>query len=206
MTDNYKLKMKYLKEKISSLFLWITPWIIIFYTIIFYHIEMPNIIDLGINKPFLLGCYTFYFVVYIITSYWTFKGIVLPAFKNMKEKEEEKIIECPSTIYSLSTSGIDLRNSLNKIQSSKEAKVLKTTTLIVIRDYLDSIYTESYSTMLKQFIPSIKQIRKYPNESLNMMLSSHKLMPNIGENKYYNFELILNSCIKGIKDSYGKSK
>ena len=87
-------------------------------------------------------------------------------------------------------------NGRRLLDKAKDDKILLSASLITIRDFLNQYYEISRRYLLVKYIPSLGQLRKYPYESLCMMLNAQKEIKGLDTDKYYNFDLIIKTCLK----------
>ena len=75
--------------------------------------------------------------------------------------------------------------------------------ILCLKDYIigkEEIVKSQYS----KSIPSTEQIKKYPNDSLKALLSLYYILRPQETDKYYNFDSVIESCIKIVQDKDGQ--
>ena len=184
------MKMKIEKEHIiegaTAISIWIIPWLIAL-TIVFFYQEQIYL------EPFMMNgskyLILFLCAFYIVSSIFSFVGFVLPIFKG-KDLSALFSVDRPRYNEHFSSNGRRL------LKKAKSDKVLLFASNITIRDFLYHYYETSKRYSLVKFIPSLGQMRNYPYESLCMMLNSQKEIQGLDTDKYYNFDLIIKTCLK----------
>lgn len=176
-----------LKERVTAITLWGLPWVIVSLIFLFFHdhlhlesfVANDSIITLSVICLF-----------YNVSSYYTFNGFVLPLFLKNKLRTYHKI-EVPFYSDEYSDTAEQL---LERYKGRIESQNLYAA-IIVIRDFLLQYRDNKNVKEISSYIPSVGQIKAYPYDSLCMMLSSQEMLKAIDTNKYYNFELILKTCL-----------
>lgn len=130
-----------------------------------------------------MGCLSFFF----ISSFSSFVGFILPIFKG--KVTALYLISKPKYEASFSSLGKKLLRDVKNNNSRLAASV------ITIHDFLNSEYENSSKSQLARYIPSVSQMKKYPYESLCLMLSAQKCVDELDTGKYYNFNLIISTCL-----------
>lgn len=176
-----------LKERVTAITLWGFPWVIVSLTFLFFHDHLhlePFVVDDSIITL------SFIFLFYIVSSYCSFKGFVLPLFLKNKLSTYHKI---KAPLYSDEYSDT-AEKLLERYKGRIESQNLYAA-IIVIRDFLLQYRDNKNVKEISLYIPSVGQIKAYPYDSLCMMLSSQEMLKAIDTDKYYNFELILKTCL-----------
>lgn len=181
-----KIEKENIIEGATAISIWIFPWLIVMVIIFFYQdqIYLEPFMKNGSKYLILFLC-----AFYIISSISSFVGFVLPIFKG-KDLSALFFVHRPQYKEHFSSNG---RRLLDK---TKDDKILLSASLITIRDFLNQYYEISRRYLLVKYIPSLGQLRKYPYESLCMMLNAQKEIKGLDTDKYYNFDLIIKTCLK----------
>ena len=176
-----------IKERVTAITLWGLPWVIVVITFLFFYNELhfESFVTNGFIIIVSVVC-----CFYIISSYCSFNGFVLPLFLKNKPCTDNKI-EIPLFEDRYSDTA---KKILDKYKGQKESHNLYAD-IIVIRDFLLQFKDNKNAKEISSFIPSVGQIKAFPHESLCMMLSSQEKLKAIDTDKYYNFELILHTCL-----------
>lgn len=176
-----------LKERVTAITLWGLPWVIVSLTFLFFHdhLHLESFVANGSIITLSVIC-----LFYVVSSYCSFNGFVLPLFLKNKLNTYYKI-EAP--LYSEEYSGT-AEKLLERYKGRIESQKLYAA-VIVIRDFLLHYRDNKNVKEISSYIPSVGQIKAYPYESLCLMLSSQEMLKAIDADKYYNFELILNTCL-----------
>ncbi len=170
-------------EGSAAITIWIIPWVIVGITFALYRDQL-SIEQFSENGSIYIICGLAFF--YIISSFSSFVGFVLPIFKD--KVSALYLISKPKYEASFSSLGRELLRDVKNDKSRLAASV------ITIHDYLKSEYENSSRLQLARYIPSINQMKKYPYESLCLMLSAQKCVDGLDSGKYYNFNLIISTC------------
>ncbi len=182
-TDN-----ELLKERVTAILLWGIPWGIVVVTFACFHDEF-HINSFGGNGA--IGLLLFVALCYIVSSACSFVGFVLPLFFAPDENDFYHLTK-PSSEGKYSDSAQRLMK-LFKNEKSPTGRLYAS--CIVIHDFLSDFKERNAVKDIPNFIPSVMQIKKYPYESLCMMLSSQEKLKTIDTDTYYNFDLILKTCL-----------
>lgn len=180
-----------------SLFLWLSPWIIVLCIIIEYPLVLTRHQErLNYDTTFLIIT-AIMVLFYVYISIHSFFGIFPP---KTKVKEGYKYtIDKPERSYDKLSGRSYLLYHITK-KSNKEVIFA---IILCLKDYIigkGEIVTSLYS----KSIPTTEQIKKYPNDSLIALLSLYYILRPQETDKYYNFDSVIESCIKIVEDKYGK--
>lgn len=180
-----------LKERATAITLWGLPWVIVSLTLLFFHDHLHLESFVANDSLITLSVICLF---YIVSSCCSFNGFVLPLFLKNKLNTYHKT-EAPlySDEYSDTAEKI-LERYKGRIESPNLYAAI-----IVIRDFLLQYRDNKNVKEISSYIPTIGQIKAYPYDSLCMMLSSQEMLKTIDTDKYYNFELILKTCLSGGK-------
>lgn len=181
-----KIEKEHIIEGTTAIGIWIFPWLIVI-VIAFLYKEQINLEPFMKNGSKYLTVFLCAF--YIISSLFSFIGFILPIFTG-KDLSALFFVDKPRYNEHFSHNG---RRLLDK---AKNDKVLLSASIITIRDFLNQYYETSKRCSLVKFIPSLGQMRKYPYESLCMMLNAQKEIQGLDTDKYYNYNLIIKTCLK----------
>mgnify|MGYP007020222413 CR=1 FL=1 len=180
--------MRVNKDKIiegcTAITIWITPWVIVGITFALYRDQL-SIEQLTKNGSIYIICGVSF--SYFISSFSSFVGFVLPIFEG--KISALYLFSKPKYEASFSSLGRKLLRDVKNDNSRLAASV------ITIHDYLNSVYENSSRSQLVRYIPSISQMKRYPYESLCLMLSAQKCVDGLDSGKYYNFNLIISVCL-----------
>ena len=171
-------------EGSTAITIWITPWVIVGITFALYRDQL-SIEQFTKNGSIYIICGVSLF--YFISSFSSFVGFVLPIFKD--KVSALYLISKPKYEASFSSLGRKL------LRDVKNDNLRLVASVITIHDYLNSEYENSSISQLARYIPSISQMKKYPYESLCLMLSAQKCVDGLDTGKYYNFNLIISTCL-----------
>lgn len=171
-------------EGTTAITIWIAPWVIVGITFALYR-DRLSIEQFTKNGSLYIICGLALF--YIISSFSSFVGFVLPIFKS--KMPALYLISKPKYDASFSSLGRKLLREVKNDNSRLAASV------ITIHDYLNSEYENSSRFELVKYIPSVNQMNKFPYESLCLMLSAQKIIEDLDADKYYNFNLIISTCL-----------
>lgn len=176
-----------MKERVTAITLWGLPWVIVVFTFLFFHNEL-HFESFVTNGSIIIVSVVCCF--YIISSCCSFNGFVLPLFLKNKSCTDNKI-EIPLFGDEYSDAA---KKILDKHKDQIESHSLYAD-IIVIRDFLLQYKGNKNAKEISSYIPSVGQIKAFPYESLCMMLSSQAKLKAIETDKYYNFDLILRTCL-----------
>mgnify|MGYP000024882853 FL=1 len=180
-----------------SLFLWLSPWIIVLCIIIEYPLVLTRHQErLNYDTAFLITT-SIMIIFYVYISIHSFFGIFPP--KTAVKDENRHLLNKPErSSYKLSGRGYLLYHIT--VKSDKEVIYA---IILCLKDYIigkEEIVKSQYS----KSIPSTEQIKKYPNDSLKALLSLYYILRPQETDKYYNFDSVIESCIKIVQDKYGQ--
>ena len=181
-TDN-----ELLKERVTAILLWGIPWGIVVAVFAFFYDEFHISSFMGNGA---IGLLLFVAFCYIVSSAYSFVGFVLPLFSAPDDNEFYHLIR-PSSEGKYSDSAQRL---MGLFKNDKRTERLYAS-CIVIHDFLVDYKERKTVKDISLYIPSVMQMREYPYDSLCMMLSSQEKLKAIDTDKYYNFELILKTCL-----------
>ena len=175
-----------IKERTTAILLWGLPWGIVVGVLVFFKNQMhlDSFIANGSIVVLFVGLF------YLISSYCSFIGFVLPLFVGKEENESYHLIK-PTFKENFSKSA---KRMVKKFANENHTEELYAT-CIVIHDFLLDYKDRESRKELSCYIPSVAQIKGYPFESLCMMLSSQEQFQSVDTDKYYNFELLLRTCL-----------
>lgn len=164
---------------------WSFPWVIVTCIVLLYKDQVSILQDISFAKVLIPMC-----AFYVLSSFCSFKGFILPIFlgKDLSALHEVRVPEVNEQILPKDKRLLK-KHRKNHYDSSLYSDI------IVIHDFLSSIQEQYSDPTLFSYIPTIDQMREYPYESLKLMLSAHRKIQKKYNDKYYNFELIVNTCL-----------
>lgn len=178
-----------------SLFLWSSPWIIILYVLIEYPIVFTRHQEkFNYDTTFLIIC-VIMILFYIYISLHSFLGIFPP--KQTKNEKNKQAIAKPSKI----TEKLSGKGYLLYYITQKSKKEVIYAIILCLKDYITA-KGEIVMSQYSKSIPSTDQIKKYPNDSLKALLSFYCTLRPQETDKYYNFDSVIESCIKTVENKY----
>lgn len=170
------------KEVTVAIAIWSLPWIIVALILSFYKDQVCIVQNSGFSGIIISLCF-----FYAFSSYCSFRGFILPIFLG-KDLSALKIVRVPKMHGVISPLGKSLLKKYMKDIHNADLF----SSVITVHDFLN---TFSERVNLFSYLPSEEQMRKYPFESLELMLSAQYRFKELNEDKYFNFELVIN-CLK----------
>lgn len=171
------------KEVTVAIVIWSLPWIIVALIMLFYKDQVGIVQNLDFLEIVISLCF-----FYAFSSYCSFRGFILPIFRG-KDFSALKIVRVPKMHGVISPLGKSLLKKYKKDIHNADLF----SSVITIHDFLNTFYER---VDLFSYLPTEDQMRKYPYESLELMLSAQYRFKELNEDKYYNFELVINTCMK----------
>ena len=173
------------QERLIAIIIWAVPWIIIV-ILVAKHGILKSITSTG-SISSLLGLIIFA-IAYASLSVCLFRGFIIPHHETIKIK----VIKPETKNINSDKSKEILSKFINRQDSTPQLLVFN----FVLYDFLKEIYERKRCNKLYNYLPTTGQLKKYPFESLCLMLSAKSTVDNIENGKYYNFDLILDICLE----------
>lgn len=184
-----KLKSPNVREGAAAITIWSFPWVIVACVIVFFKDQVGILHEVEYAR--LTAVIGFF---YAVSSFCSFKGFILPLFKDKDFSVLEKI-GVPKTKGEIFAQGkaLLLKHKHHDFDASLYSDI------VVIHDFLCGLQEDYSDSTLFTYIPTVDQMRAYPYESLELMLSAQALISEKYDTKYFNFDLIIETCLSGKK-------
>lgn len=185
------LIFKFLKKNMVPLLVWASPWFIIISIGLKYYPEI-SLDSFNHDKRFaMIVIIMFFFYLYI--SVLSFNGMFSGVLKRNNSRSIESTIRKPIVTGVLPEIGNILINRLRNQKNSTTIAIA-----ICLRDYIIDTKLIQKCPELYFKAPSINQIKKYPFDSIRLILSFYYIIHTIENDPYYNFDSAIDACIKTI--------